>query len=82
MRVVLDTNTIVSGLFWGGYPLQVLELARSEQIALFTASALLDELLDVLSRPKFTERLQIFKASPESIVEDYAALAEVVIVTV
>jgi putative PIN family toxin of toxin-antitoxin system len=48
---------------------------------LFTASALLDELFDVLSRPKFVERLQIFNASPESIVEDYAALAEAVIVT-
>lgn len=81
MRVVLDTNTIVSGLFWGGHPRQVLELARSGQITLFTASALLDELFDVLSRPKFAERLRIVEASPESVVEDYAALAEMVIVT-
>lgn len=29
MRVVLDTNTVVSGLFWRGKPFQVLELMRS-----------------------------------------------------
>ena len=81
MRVVLDTNTIVSGLFWGGYPRRVLELARSGQITLLTASALLDELLDVLSRPKFAERLRRLNVSPQTVVADYAALGEVVTVT-
>jgi len=28
MKVVLDTNTVVSGLFWKGAPRQVLDLAR------------------------------------------------------
>lgn len=46
MRVVLDTNTVLSGIFWGGHPRQILEMARSGTISICTSQALLDELLD------------------------------------
>jgi uncharacterized protein len=42
---------------------------------------LLDELLDVLCRPKFAERLRLLNISPQTVVADYAALGEVVTVT-
>jgi predicted nucleic acid-binding protein len=29
MNIVLDTNTVISGIFWKGAPRQVLDLARS-----------------------------------------------------
>ena len=50
MRVVVDTNTIVSGLFWHGAPRRVLDAARTGRIQLFTSPVLLAELEDVLSR--------------------------------
>jgi putative PIN family toxin of toxin-antitoxin system len=50
MRVVLDTNTVISGLFWRGKPFQVLELMRSGTITVYTSEAILEELLDVLKR--------------------------------
>ena len=50
MRLVLDTNIVVSGLLWGGVPRQLLELGRDGQITFFTSSALLDELVNVLER--------------------------------
>ena len=81
MRVVLDTNTVISGIFWGGYPRQILEMARSGTISICTSQALLDELLDVLSRPKFVARLTtIVNLTAEEVVADYAALAEIVAV--
>lgn len=56
MRVVADTNTVVSAFLWGGPPKAVLDAARDGRISLHTTPALLVELEDVLSRDKFTAR--------------------------
>ncbi len=45
MNVVLDTNTVISGLLWHGAPRQVLDLARSGSISLFTSPELPAELV-------------------------------------
>lgn len=50
MRVVADTNTVVSGLLWRGAPWVVLELAHRGEIELFTSLVLWAELEDVLHR--------------------------------
>lgn len=52
MRVVADTNTVVSGLFWRGAPRLVLDAARQGRLTLFTTAALLLELENVLKRDK------------------------------
>ena len=75
MNVVLDTNTVISGLFWKGAPRQVLDLARSGTFALFTSPELLAELADVLGRQKFSARLAQANISAEELVIGYAALA-------
>lgn len=51
-RAVLDTNTIVSGLGWGGAPGAVLDAALQGQFEFVTSPALLDELRRVLAYPK------------------------------
>jgi putative PIN family toxin of toxin-antitoxin system len=81
MRVVLDTNTVISGLLWPGNPRRILDLARSGEITLCVSQALLVELLDVLSRPKFVARLALIGATPVEVVDGYATLAEAVEVT-
>ena len=53
MRVVADTNIIISGIFWRGAPRQTLEAAHSGVIDLFTSAVLLAELEDALNRHKF-----------------------------
>ncbi len=52
IRAVLDTNTIVSGLGWGGAPGAVLDAAMAGQFDLVTSTVLLDELRRVLTYPK------------------------------
>ena len=59
MRVVADTNTVVSGLLWHGNPRQVLEAARSGTLQLYTSAALLGEIEEILQRPKFAQRLSL-----------------------
>ena len=76
MRVVADTNTVVSGLLWTGAPRALLDAARIAQISLYTSAALLEELSDVLPRAQFARRLSASKMSVERLVRRYARLAQ------
>ncbi len=53
MKVVLDTNVILSGILFGGKPRSVLEAASSGQIKMCISEVLLSELEGVLRREKF-----------------------------
>lgn len=75
MRVVADTNTVVSGLLWHGNPRRVLEAARDGALQLYTSAALLAELEEVLQRPKFAQRLSLAGVASHTLVLGYAALA-------
>lgn len=43
MRVVLDTNVFISGVFFTGPPLQILQLWRDGRIRLVVSAEILDE---------------------------------------
>lgn len=77
MRVVADTNIVVSGLLWRGNPRRVLDATRDGIIELFTSSALLEELEDVLIRERFAARLGEANVSAHELVLGYTALASV-----
>ena len=66
MRVVLDTNTVVSGFLWENEPRSIIDAAIDEGITLFTCAALIEELAGVLPRQKFAKRLAEKQLSRES----------------
>lgn len=78
MRLVADTNIVVSGLLWQGAPRQVLDAARARLVTLFTSSALLAELEDVLKRPKLAQRLAAANVAVPELLSDYATLATLI----
>ncbi|MEP7212944.1 MAG: putative toxin-antitoxin system toxin component, PIN family [Acidobacteriota bacterium] len=78
MRVVADTNIVVSGLFWNGYERRLMDAARDGIIGLVTSPALLTELQNVLCRPKFASRLTRKNVEHNFLVEAYSELAEIV----
>ena len=47
MRVVLDTNTVVSGFLWDSPPPALIDAAIDERIQLFTCAALIEELAEI-----------------------------------
>ncbi len=53
MRVVCDTNVLVSGVLFNGPPRRVLVMASQGLVTNYTSPALLREAEDVLLRPKF-----------------------------
>lgn len=77
MRVVADTNTVISGLLWeGGPPRQLIDIALAGRIELYTSAFLLDELAEVLGRAKFSHKLSASSLSAEQLVWRYARLAK------
>lgn len=52
-RVVLDSNVIISAFLFGGPPARLLECALKGRILCFISLPILDEIRDVLHRPKF-----------------------------
>jgi putative PIN family toxin of toxin-antitoxin system len=44
VRIVLDTNTVVSGFLWDNAPRALIDAAIDGQILLFTCAALIEEL--------------------------------------
>lgn len=57
MRVVLDTNVIVSGLLWGGAPNRLLRWARDGVLQVICCEAVLAEVKRVLGYPKISRRI-------------------------
>ncbi|TRZ94111.1 MAG: putative toxin-antitoxin system toxin component, PIN family [Rhodocyclaceae bacterium] len=78
VRLVLDTNVVLSGLIWRSHPRRLLDLAKEEAVSLYTSSALLDELADVLSREKWTAMLATRRTDAAYLMQRYGVLAKVV----
>jgi putative PIN family toxin of toxin-antitoxin system len=80
VRVVADTNTVVSGLLWdGGPPRQLIDAAFAAEIELYTSAVLLEELTEVLGRAKFGRKVAASSFSAEQLVWRYARLARRVV---
>jgi len=78
VRLVLDTNTVVSGLIWGGVPGQLIDAAAAGTVRIISSLPLLGELHDVLFRKKFATQLAEQGVDAADLFEGYAALVELV----
>lgn len=78
MRVVFDTNLVISGLLWAGVPRHALRLAVNQRVTAITSEALVDELRDVLKREKFQKYLERLQKNPEALVADYLQYTTVI----
>lgn len=76
VRLVLDTNTALSGLICGGPPGELLRIALQGHIILVSSIALLSELKGVIVRDKFIAPLATRNRSANERFERYALLCE------
>jgi putative PIN family toxin of toxin-antitoxin system len=53
LKVVVDTNVFVSGLIKSPSCRKIIELLREEKLVLVISSQILNELIGIISRPKF-----------------------------
>lgn len=79
MRLLLDTNIVVSALLWRGTPYRLFAAIRERgDVKLFTSMALLDELADVLARPFAAQRLAMIGRTAHDVMADYVEVVELV----
>lgn len=78
MRFVLDTNTIVSGLFWLGAPNLLLKAAKMQSFTLFTCPELLAELAKVIARKKFAAKVAASGRDPNRLVTELLNISTLV----
>jgi putative PIN family toxin of toxin-antitoxin system len=75
MRVVLDTNVVISALMFGGNPREILQRAIRGDLRLCISEEMLSELGAVLQRPKFGFPVTMVN----QILSELAAIAELVV---
>jgi putative PIN family toxin of toxin-antitoxin system len=78
VRIVIDTNVLLSALLWHGGPHALFEKVRTGTVELMMSHALMEELAEVITRPKFASILQRTTRTPERILNELRALAEMV----
>ena len=78
MRLVIDTNVVVSGLLWLGNPGRLLEAAALGQVTLYTSPALLAELAAILTTPKLTRPIVRSGMTLDDLLARYVNVAIVV----
>ncbi len=76
--VVLDTNTLVSGLLWDGNEARVIEKTERHEIQIFISHDLLKELEELLNRGKFSEILEGKEYTVERAVAKIALMSTIV----
>lgn len=78
MRVVLDTNIVVSGLLWKRAPHELMQAVLRKEVDAFVNAWLLAELADVMSRAKLTAKVKASGMSASELVTSYAQIAQFV----
>jgi putative PIN family toxin of toxin-antitoxin system len=80
VRLVLDTNTVLSALLWRGTPYRLLQAIRHQHpsLQLYSSPVLLEELTDVITRPSFTQRLNSIGKTVRQVLADYIEIVELV----
>lgn len=78
MRLVVDTNVLVSAFLWQGTPGRLVDLAGEKEIALYTSRALVDELSEVLHRKKLAKQVAATGLTAAQMIGNYRRLAALV----
>ncbi|HEY5581642.1 MAG TPA: putative toxin-antitoxin system toxin component, PIN family [Rhodoferax sp.] len=74
LRLVLDTNVVVSGLLWGGHSRRLLELALDGAITLYSSPVLVDELSQTLHYAKLAKRIAALQTTALALVAYYGSI--------
>lgn len=79
MRLVPDTNVILSALLWGGKPFALLQAEIDGRATLCTSDAIIGELRQVLSRNKFDRQIAAARSSVDELVSQFCLLVRFVV---
>ena len=79
LKLVLDTNTIVSAFFWEGNEAELLRKIEEGKAKLYTTIEILKEVEEVIKRPKFHGVMKKAGLTPDQIMQKIVSLSHLVI---
>lgn len=77
MKIVIDNNVFVSGIFWKGPPHKIIKLAEQNRLQIFASRPILNELFGVLKRDKFALFVEEAQTSVDDICKKILELVQV-----
>jgi uncharacterized protein len=78
VRVIIDTNVLLSGLIWRGPPHALIEQVRTGLLRLVSSPALMSEIAVVIGRAKFRGIIAQSDSDPRRILAEMWIVAEIV----
>ena len=75
MRLVLDTNVVLSAMLWNGTPFRLLQLAVEGEAQVFTSPVLAAELREIMARPHLAAKLAEKGTTADAIMAMYLEFA-------
>ncbi len=82
MKIVIDTNVLISGILWQGPPNEILELVENDKLQLIQSVETYDELEKVIQKGKFAEILKNRKLDLDMILEAIFTIAKFYQITI
>lgn len=73
-RIVVDTNTSVSALLWGGTPQRVFAVAISNSMPLLTSEPLVQELERTLNKTRLAKYVMLTGKTPAELVGELSRI--------
>jgi len=77
MKIVLDTNVLISALLWRGLPNKILKLIEDGKLNLCINEFILEELFNILQRRKFKYRIKELNTSVEELIVGILEISEI-----
>jgi len=78
LKLVLDTNVVISGFLWGGIPYRIMRLAEMGKYRLFSSVPILEELEHTLAYDKFALQLTAANLNPAKARAEYEEIVTIV----
>ena len=78
-KLVLDTNTYISGFLWEGNEAELIRKMESGKASSFISKEILEEIDEVLRRDKFVEVLKAANTTADEILSKIVSLSTIVI---
>jgi len=77
MKIVLDSNVFISGIFWRDKPHDIIKLAETGKVQICVSNEILDELFGVLQRQKFNYLFEEASISRETVFQKILELVTI-----
>ena len=79
MKVVLDTNIWLSGIFWNGEASKIIEKAEKKDIQIIISEDILSEIINVLNREsKFQKHILNLKSGIEDLLRTILSISTLI----